>query len=128
MFLRILILFFAINSLIPSATALTFGNAGSAPSKLMMGTMSSTDLVSDTNSIVSESTMNKSAMSKHCTMGNSCMMDMDSSCDPLHCSSGYAVNSIKYFAFVHGLDQPPHFTLAHFYHIVHPVHTPPPLV
>jgi len=122
MFLRILILFFAINSLIPSATALTFGNAGSAPSNMMAGTMS------DTDSIVSESTMNKSAMSENCTMGNSCMMDMDSSCDPLHCSSGYAVNSIEHFAFLHSIDQPPHFTLAHFYHIVHPVHTQPPLV
>jgi len=122
MFLRILILFFAINSLIPSATALAYGNAGSAPSNMMMATMS------DTDSIVSDSTMNKSAMSENCTMGDSCMMDMDSSCDPLHCSSGYAVNSIGYFAFIHSIDQPPYFTLAHYYHIVHPVHTQPPLV
>jgi len=116
MFLRILILFFAINSLIPSATAFAFVNVGSAPSNMMVNAMSDTDSVAP---II--------AMNKNCTMGDSCTMDMDSSCDLLHCSSAYVINNVAYFAFLQRMSDQPQFVLTHFYHIVHPVHTPPPL-
>lgn len=120
MFLRLFIFIFAINTLIPSAMAL--GGLAS-DSKMLM-----TDSEQITMSDSSDTNKTKMQMKMSCYSHTDCkMMDMDN-CHHTQCSSGYLNNHIEYFTLLPTTVRQPHFVVTHFYHIVHPVHTPPPLV
>jgi len=120
MFLRLFIFIFAINTLIPSTMAL--GGLAS-DSKMLM-----TDSEQITMSDSSDTNKTKMQMKMSCYSHTDCkMMDMDN-CHHTQCSSGYLNNHIEYFTLLPTTVRQPHFVVTHFYHIVHPVHTPPPLV
>ena len=120
MLLRLFIFIFAINTLIPSAMAL--GGLASDSKMLMTGSEQIT--MSDS----SDTNKTKMQMKMSCYSHTDCkMMDMDN-CHHTQCSSGYLNNHIEYFTLLPTTVRQPHFVLTHFYHIVHPVHTPPPLV
>ena len=120
MFLRLFIFIFAINTLIPSAMAL--GGLASDSKMLMTGSEQIT--MSDS----SDTNKTKMQMKMSCYSHTDCkMMDMDN-CHHTQCSSGYLNNHIEYFTLLPTTVRQPHFVVTHFYHIVHPVHTPPPLV
>jgi len=130
MFLRIIIFIFALNTLIPSALAVgglvldTKIQMTDSKQALFQGMP---DTQADTSASM-PTAMTSSMTDMPCASLHDCkMMDMDN-CDPTQCSTGYIIPYIEYINFLSDSMSQPQFILTHFYHIVLPVHTPPPLV
>ncbi len=121
MFLRLIIFIFAINTLIPSAMAV---NGFASDEKMQM-------TVSEQVSMSGMSMSDRHGNRMHCASSNTdckMMMDMDH-CDSAQCSTSGYLNAtlVSVIFYPNTMSQPPFF-LSHFYHIVHPVRTPPPLI
>jgi len=119
MFLRLIIFIFAINTLIPSAMAV---NGFASDEKMQMTVSEKVPMSGMTMSDISKNKM-------FCSSHTDCkMMGMDN-CDTTQCStSGYLNTALVPAIFYPNTMRQPHFVLSHFYHIVHPVRTPPPLI